>query len=101
MALLDDYKKFLRGQGKSENTIKTYSGHVNEMCIRDSIPGVHSVQNADLSGLCGFERFCGRNFDRADLPLCGAWSWGVCVGSDAGTLSQRQFAERSGLPDVC
>ena len=30
MALLDDYKKFLRGQGKSENTIKTYSGHVNE-----------------------------------------------------------------------
>ena len=30
MALLDDYKKFLREQGKSENTIKTYSGHVNE-----------------------------------------------------------------------
>ena len=30
VALLDDYKKFLREQGKSENTIKTYSGHVNE-----------------------------------------------------------------------
>ena len=30
MALLEDYKKFLREQGKSENTIKTYSGHVNE-----------------------------------------------------------------------
>ena len=28
--LLDDYKKFLRERGKSENTIKTYSGHVNE-----------------------------------------------------------------------
>ena len=30
MPLLDDYKKFLRERGKSENTIKTYSGHVNE-----------------------------------------------------------------------
>ena len=30
MALLDDYKKFLSERGKSENTIKTYSGHVNE-----------------------------------------------------------------------
>ena len=30
MALLEDYKKFLRERGKSENTIKTYSGHVNE-----------------------------------------------------------------------
>ena len=30
MPLLDDYKKFMRERGKSENTIKTYSGHVNE-----------------------------------------------------------------------
>lgn len=30
MARLDDYGKFLKNQGKTENTIQTYSGHVME-----------------------------------------------------------------------
>ena len=67
------------------------------MCIC----GINLVQNANLPGLCGIERLCRRNTDRADLPLCGPWPRGGRVGADAGPLSQRQPPECGGLPDVC
>ena len=32
MALLDDYRIYLKEQGKAKNTIQTYSRHVDEYC---------------------------------------------------------------------